>query len=106
MEILASLAVSVAIVLIASYVAGVIVDFRDKMKERRVKRSMGGVTMWAARDEDDDKTLYLFHKKPVSNEGVWVDGGTVAACLTGDVFPEVTYANSPRKVTLTLEEGE
>jgi hypothetical protein len=57
-------------------------------------------TMWVARDEDAQ--LCLFYHKPSANHGVWIDGRHNYISID-DIFPDVTYANSPREVTLILK---
>lgn len=66
--------------------------------------------LWIARDEDG--LLWLFDKKPVLRntniEGFnhsWFDmaeDGIYNYCLSCDMFPEVTFENSPKEVELKL----
>lgn len=69
--------------------------------------------LWIARDKDD--TLHLFSDKPELEElEVWssdIEGyvkhqwfnGNVVTELNSKLFKEVTFENSPKEVSLTLE---
>lgn len=62
--------------------------------------------LWIARESD--KSLYLFSEKPIFEEGCWVEKSGYGYCFTElpyDVFPEVTFENSPKEVELKLVES-
>jgi hypothetical protein len=66
--------------------------------------------LWIARDENGQ--LWLFDKPPVLRDKKvedtnhsWFDmaeDGIYNYCLSCDMFPEVTFANSPQEVELKL----
>lgn len=56
--------------------------------------------LWIARDKD--RVLGLFDDKPFKNEyGYWT---TVRNCylIDDDLFPEITFENSPQQVEIKL----
>lgn len=57
--------------------------------------------LWVARNKQG--TLEMYKNKPslakLTNEPVWINGDFVAF-LFKDLFPEVTFENSPRQVEL------
>lgn len=59
--------------------------------------------LWIARN--DGGTLELHQRKPsiskVTGKPVWVNGGFVGF-IFNDIFPEVTFENSPQEVELKL----
>lgn len=59
--------------------------------------------LWIARN--DGGTLELHQRKPsiskVTNEPVWV-GGEFIGYIFGNLFPEVTFENSPQEVEIKL----
>ena len=61
--------------------------------------------LWIARDEDEE--LSLVNEKPSlsASKRRWVTSG-IADCilLDSDMFPEVTFENSPQEVELKLIE--
>jgi hypothetical protein len=66
-------------------------------------------TLWIARDKDiaADSGLYLFIKKPyeLNNEGIW-DSGYGAYQLPDDLFPHLTFENSPKRIELRILDNE
>lgn len=57
---------------------------------------------WLARDASGD--LYFGQKKPIDNGGIWHDMGENMQLSDSD-FPNVTYENSPVKVTMTIDDS-
>ena len=55
---------------------------------------------WLSRDANGD--LYFGQEKPIDNGGIWHDMGENMQLSDSD-FPNVTYENSPVKVTMTIE---
>lgn len=60
--------------------------------------------LWIARDESNN--LELFEEKPVYIVVPGIGGGWEGACTIGyinrDLFPEVTFENSPQQVEIKL----
>lgn len=62
--------------------------------------------LWIARDYDN--TLWLFEKCPIKKENLFyptpnINGNfTYYRSMPTDMFPEVTFENSPREVELKL----
>lgn len=53
--------------------------------------------VWVARDADEPKQLRMYTSRPEQTEGVWnVEGGEYINL--GDVLPEITYENSPKRL--------
>lgn len=57
--------------------------------------------MFLARDKDGE--LYLFENKPVFDGYVFTKTTGFCEKLSEDLFPEVTFPNSPRQVSLALD---
>lgn len=55
--------------------------------------------LWIARDEDG--LIYLYMKKPYLNVR-YFDTKYLIGEIDKDIFPEVTFENSPQEVELTL----
>lgn len=57
---------------------------------------------WIARDIDN--VLCLYKNKPVPYEGMWCaeKHNDSIGCLDDDVFPEITFENSPQEIELKL----
>lgn len=59
--------------------------------------------LWAARNENG--TLEIHQRKPsiskITGRPMWIDGGFVGFVFD-DVFPEITFENSPQMVELKL----
>lgn len=60
--------------------------------------------IWIARDKDG--TLHLFYSKPRRYENFFGGSHYFHVALMVEEFPEVTWENSPKRVTLKLEENE
>jgi len=60
-------------------------------------------TGWLSRDERGD--LFLGQYKPNCDCGVWVNMGEYIQLPDYD-FPEVTFENSPQKVSVTIEDAD
>jgi hypothetical protein len=62
--------------------------------------------MWIAREENED--LYLFRHKPYKNHTYWYSDNENAKedriRIDRDLFPEITYYNSPKEVVLQIKE--
>lgn len=62
--------------------------------------------MWIAREENDD--LYLFRYKPYKSVRHWVtdeqDPSKYRFRIDRELFPEITFYNSPKEVILQLKE--
>lgn len=61
--------------------------------------------LWIARDEDDaGGELYLYTKQPflMRNKICWDSEELFYARLPKELFPEVTFENSPQKVRIEL----
>ena len=62
------------------------------------------MTLWIARDLSNN--LSLFSNKPKSqfvdnySKQIWV--GDVVADVKTDLFPEISYVNSPRQIVIKL----
>lgn len=58
---------------------------------------------WAVRNKHN-KALHLFLKKPKWNEkeGYWEESGHWRTGLPYNLFPDVTFENSPQKVEIKL----
>jgi hypothetical protein len=65
---------------------------------------MEGMKLWIARDLNN--SLSLFSNKPklkfvnMHGKRIWI--GDFAAAVKSDLFPEVTFENSPKEVELNL----
>ena len=57
--------------------------------------------LWVTRDYADPK-LYLHPAKPYDKDGEWYNEEQQYLQLSDDLFPSVTYENSPRQVELKL----
>ena len=59
--------------------------------------------LWIARNES--RTLEIHQREPsiskITSRPVWVNGGFVGFVFD-DIFPEVTFENSPQEVELKL----
>ena len=55
--------------------------------------------LWVARDEDG--LIYLYIKKPCLNKH-YFDTKYLIGEIDKDIFPEVTFENSPQEVELKL----
>ena len=64
-----------------------------------MKRTYEG---WLSRDASGD--LYFGQEKPIDNGGIWNDMGENMQLRDSD-FPNVTYENSPVKVTMTIDDS-
>lgn len=64
--------------------------------------------LWIARDKD--KSLFLYLNKPIINDDTftvnWDELHWWDAQLTNDMFPEVTFENSPQMVEISLIKEE
>jgi hypothetical protein len=61
--------------------------------------------LWVARDGGGYPSTYLFTKKPKVNCDCFLPiDGDVAMETFEDLFPNLTFGNSPRKVRLILED--
>ena len=58
--------------------------------------------MWIARDSGITADLYLYENKPYLNDGFWDADGQFYN-IDIDLFPEVTFENSPMEVELVLK---
>ena len=62
--------------------------------------------LWIARDKD--KSLFLYLNKPILNNDTfsvnWDEPHWWDAQLTNDMFPDVTFENSPKLVKIELME--
>lgn len=60
--------------------------------------------LWIARDKD--KSLFLYLNRPIINDDTftvdWDKPYWWDAQLTDDMFPEVTFENSPQQVEIKL----
>lgn len=58
--------------------------------------------MWIARDKDED--LYLYTLKPIKGNNHFVCSSFNSECMEidSDLFPGVTWENSPKEVKLEL----
>lgn len=60
------------------------------------------VKLWIVRSKHG--TLEMHKKKPVlsklTNEPVWIGGGFIGYIFNDDLFPEITFENSPRQVEI------
>lgn len=60
--------------------------------------------LWIARDKDN--SLFLYLNKPLINDDTftvnWDEPYWWDAQLTNDMFPEVTFENSPQQVEIKL----
>lgn len=78
-----------------------------KLKRNIVKRINLTATMklWITRNKDG--SLYLWRNKPIrqNNEDRFMYGGYIGE-LIQDLYPEVTWENSPKRITLKLEYDE
>lgn len=57
--------------------------------------------MWIARDKNGE--LFLFENKPAFDNYVFTKTSGFCNRLQEDIFPEVTFSNSPVHVSLTLD---
>ncbi len=57
---------------------------------------------WLSRDASGD--LYFGQEKPIDNGGIWHDMGENMQLSDSD-FPNVTFENSPVKVTMTIDDS-
>lgn len=54
-------------------------------------------TLWVARDSNN--ALYLYGKKPFKREiKFYAEADSWAICLPRDLFPELTFENSPKQL--------
>lgn len=56
--------------------------------------------LWIARDEDGE--LHLFCSKPIKSGLYWIAGFGNELCINDNLFPEVTFENSPQEVEIKL----
>lgn len=57
--------------------------------------------LWIARNINGN--LYLYRSKPLRMDGYFTDGSPAGIWnIEDDLFPEVTWENSPRKVKIEL----
>lgn len=62
--------------------------------------------LWIARDKDE--TLWIFEEYPIKKEKVFYPTGDITGRFTyyrsmpTDMFPEVTFENSPKQIELKL----
>ena len=62
--------------------------------------------LWIARDKDE--TLWIFKEYPIKKEKIFHPTGDITGRFTyyrsmpTDLFPEVTFENSPQEVELKL----
>jgi hypothetical protein len=61
--------------------------------------------VWVARDEDEPKQLRMYMNKPESESGVWNDESGEYINL-GDILPEVTFEESPKRLGIVDYERE
>jgi hypothetical protein len=62
-------------------------------------------TVWVARDKGKYGKLFLYGSEP-NRDGDLFDSDDVFFTISTNLFPEVTWENSPRKVRLILEDEE
>lgn len=70
---------------------------------------METLKLWIARDKDGELCLYYGKKPEVCGDSFWygnVAYPTLYIKLDSELFPEVTFENSPKCVILKLEENE
>lgn len=66
---------------------------------------LNGMKFWIARDEDG--LLYLYMKKPyLITHTHYFDNEYLIGEIDKDLFPEVTFKNSPKEVELKLVKEE
>ena len=60
--------------------------------------------LWIARDEDGD--LWLYNRELEKKFGGFVptDDNCDIMAIDNDLFPEVTFENSPKQMTMTLND--
>ena len=58
--------------------------------------------MWIAKDKNGE--VYLYEAKPVINTGYFCPspGHNIMMYIGKEIYPELTYENSPQKVKLTF----
>lgn len=58
--------------------------------------------LWISRDKDG--SLYLWRNKPIKqyNENRFMYGGYIGE-LIQDLYPEITFENSPKRIEFKLE---
>lgn len=62
--------------------------------------------MWAARDKYND--VWLFNNKPHLENGFWSDlckDGYDCLLLREELFPSLTFENSPQEIECKTKEG-
>jgi hypothetical protein len=70
---------------------------------------MNRTILWIARDKeknDGEPNLFLFTEKPVKRGDYFYNEGNFYTDIPNKMFPEVTFENSPMKLTLTIENNE
>lgn len=61
--------------------------------------------LWIARDDYATKNLWMYNTEPIKNKTSFsCSNGGVLFEIDKDLFPEVTFENSPQKVELKLVE--
>lgn len=65
-------------------------------------------TFWIARNRDEtDEGLFIFKKKPyeLNDSGIW-DSNDKAFLVPDELFPDLTFDNSPQKVEIKIIDDE
>lgn len=79
-------------------------EIYDWIKEKKEESSRKGCTKswWIARDEDDE--LYIYNEEPVRGEYSFYSRSDENCYITlyDNLFPEVTWENSPKKIEMKL----
>lgn len=79
-------------------------EIYDWIKEKKEESSRKGCTKswWIARDEDDE--LYMYNEEPVRGEYSFYSRSDENCFITlyDNLFPEVTWGNSPKKIEMKL----
>lgn len=76
------------------FIAGV--NFALGKQEKDADTVISG---WVARDEN--KSLYLYEKRPVRNHNEWVEETVII--LDDDLFPDLTWESEPEQVEIILK---
>lgn len=65
---------------------------------------MKRITLWVAKDKGS-KLSYLFLKKPVEEMNIFYSSNS-SIKVSKNLFPKLTYTNSPKKINLLIEDEE
>jgi hypothetical protein len=88
------------------------VQRKEKSKMTDKKKNSKSINLYATRDRSLSKSdVWLWKNKPISDGGMWYpsDHKFSGALCVGpnflhEYFSELTYENSPRKITISMEE--